>query len=129
MNAIKFVPEGWNNEITKIDENNLKEYIENKEILQGLVKKCDSNYNLYVSFENGLDGIIPREEVEGINLQENGLPKINLCTGKVHKFVQFKVKEIDQENQLILSRRQVQEDALDWVKNDLKVGDRVTRNR
>lgn len=129
MNAIKFVPEGWNNEITKIDKDNLKGYIENKEILQGLVKECDSSYNLHVSFENGLDGIIPRNEVEGINLQENGLPKINLCTGKVHKFVQFKVKEIDQENQLILSRRQVQEDALNWVKNDLKVGDRVTRNR
>ena len=126
MNTLKFVPEGWNNEITKIDKNNIDEYIENKEILQGLVKECDSNYNLHVSFESGLDGVIPREEVEGINLQENGLPKVNLCTGKVHKFVQFKVKQIDNENRLILSRKQVQEEALNWVKNDLKAGDKVT---
>lgn len=69
-----------------------------------------------MSFENGLNGIIPRKDVEGINLQENGLPKENLCTGKVNKFVQFKVRDIDPEMQLILSRREVQEEALDWVK-------------
>lgn len=126
MNTLKFVPEGWNHEITKINQTNLNQYIENKEILQGLVKECDSNYNLYVNFENGLNGVIPREEVEGINLQENGLPKVNLCTGKVHKFVQFKVKEIDSQNRVILSRKQVQEEALGWVKNNLKVGDKVT---
>ena len=41
---------------------------------------------------DGMSGIIPREEVEALNLDENGLPKINLCTGKVHKYVQFKIK-------------------------------------
>lgn len=126
MKALKFVPEGWNNEITKIDRNNIDEYIENKEILQGLVKECDSNYNLYVSFENGLEGIMPREEVEGINLEENGLPKTNLCTGKVHKFVQFKIKDISDDDTLILSRKQVQKEALNWIKEDLKVGEKVT---
>ncbi|MCI8443986.1 MAG: 30S ribosomal protein S1 [Clostridia bacterium] len=126
MNALKFVPEGWNNEITQINQTNLNQYLENNQILQGLVKECDSNYNLYVNFENGLNGVIPREEIEGINLQEDGLPKVNLCTGKVHKFVQFKVKEIDSQNRVILSRKQVQEEALSWVKNDLKVGDKVT---
>ena len=61
MNAFKFVPEGWNNEITKVNQNNIKTYIENQETLQGLVKNCDDKYNLYVSFENGLKGKIPRE--------------------------------------------------------------------
>ena len=126
MNNVKFAPEGWDNEITKIDENNVNKYIDNKEILQGIVKKCDNNYNLYINFENGLNGIIPREEIEEINIQEDGLPKENLCVGKVHKFVQFKVKDVDENKNLILSRKEVQQDALNWVKNDLQVGDKVT---
>ena len=126
MNTFKFVPEGWNNEITKLNQADIDKYMKNKAILQGLVRKCDENYNLHINFENGLNGVIPREEVEGINLQENGLPKENLCTGKVHKFVQFKVKDIDHQNRLILSRRQVQEEALNWVKKDLELGQKVT---
>ena len=125
MNAFKFIPEGWNNEITKLNEANLREYIQNQDTVQGLVKECDDNYNLYINFDNNLKGIIPRKEVEGINIQEDGLPKTNLCTGKVHKFVQFKVKDIDEKNNLILSRKEVQEEALDWIKNDLDVGERV----
>lgn len=128
MRTIKFVPEGWNNEITNVNQENIEKYIENQEILQGLVKKCDSNYNLYVSFEDGLNGMIPRAEIEGINLEESGLPKVNLCTGKVHKFVQFKVKE-KKEDTLILSRKEVQQEAINWIKNDLKVGEKVARNR
>ena len=126
MNTFKFLPEGWNNEITKVDKTNIEEYIHNREILQGLVKECDDNYNLYINFENGLNGIIPREEVEGINIQEDGLPKENPCTGKVHKFVQFKVKDIDSQNRLILSRKQVQQEALNYIKNSLEIGQKVT---
>ncbi len=125
MNTLKFKPEGWNNEITKVDEKNINNYIEKNEILQGLVKSCDENYNLYISFENGITGIMPRQEVEAINLEENGLPKTNLCTGKVHKFVQFKIKET-KENQIILSRKEVQKEALNWVKKDLQEGTKVT---
>ena len=36
------------------------------------------------------------------------------------------MRNIDPEMQLILSRREVQEEALDWVKNDLKIGEKVT---
>ena len=126
MDILKFKPEGWNNEITKLDKNNIEEYIKTNETLQGLVEKCDENYNLSVKFENGLRGIIPREEVEGINLEKDGLPKTNLCTGKVHKFVQFKVKEAKEGNNVILSRKQVQEEALEWVKKDLQVGEKIT---
>ena len=125
MITTKFMPEGWNNEISKLDKEKINTYIENGSILQGLVKTCDDNYNLYIDFENGLTGVIPREEVEGINIEENGLPKINLCTGKVHKFVQFKVKKI--ENDIpILSRKEVQKEALNWVKEELQVGQKVT---
>lgn len=124
MNTLKFEPEGWNNEITKVDKSNLKTYMENDETLQGLVRNCDDKYNLYVSFDNGLVGKIPCEEVEGIKTEENGLPRANLCSGKVHKFVQFKIKDVE-ENELILSRKQVQKEAMNWVKNDLQVGQKV----
>lgn len=125
MKTFKFMPEGWNNEISRLDTENIDYYRENGTILQGLVRKCDDKYNLHVEFENGLTGIIPRQEVEGINLEENGLPKTNLCTGKVHKFVQFKIKDVE-ENTAILSRKEVQQEALDWVKNDLQVGQKVS---
>ena len=101
MKALKFVPEGWNNEITKVESSQIENYIRNNETLQGLVNKCDEQYNLYINLGNGIQGIIPRQEVEAINLQEDGLPKVNLCTGKVHKFVQFKVKNRSEDNRVI----------------------------
>ncbi len=126
MNTLQFKPEGWENEITRLNENNVKQYYNEGNILQGLVKECDEQYNLYIKFEDGLTGIMPREEIEAINIEENGLPRVNLCTGKVHKFVQFKIKEMTNNSEVILSRKEVQEQALDWVKNDLKEGQIVT---
>ena len=126
MNTLKFKPEGWNNEISQLNENNIGQYIEKKEILQGLVKECDKNYNLYISFGNGITGIMPRKEIEAINVEDGGLAKTNLCTGKVHKFVQFKIKEAKDKNNIIISRKEVQQEALEWVKNDLKEGTKVT---
>lgn len=128
MNTLKYKPEGWNNEVTVLEKGNIENLITKKETLQGLVKECDEKYNLYVNLGNGITGIIPREEVEEVNIEEDGLPKVNLCTGKIHKFVQFKVKEEKDENTLILSRKAVQKEALDWVKNDLKEGQVVLRN-
>ena len=125
MNMLKFKPEGWSNEISQLDESNIENYIEKNETLQGIVKKCDDNYNLYVSFENGLTGIMPRQEVEAINVDDSGLPKTNLCTGKVHKFVQFKIKDAKDKNNIIISRKEVQKEALNWVKNDLQEGAKV----
>lgn len=126
MNTLKFKPEGWNNEITPLDKKDINNYMQTNEILQGLVKKCDDDYNLYIQFDNGLTGIMPRQEVEAINIEEGGLPKTNLCTGKVHKFVQFRIKEATDENNVILSRKEVQEEALEWVKRDLAEGTKVT---
>lgn len=126
MDTIQFIPEGWTQECCTVTKDQVRQYIETKEILQGKVKRCDSNYNLHISLGNGMQGIIPRQEVEGINIEDDGYPKINLCTGKVNKFIQFRVKELRGENIVILSRKEVQEDALNWVKKDLKIGDKVT---
>ena len=120
-----FMPEGWDNIVSTLDGNNVDDIINNNITLQGIVTNCDNEYNLHVNLGN-FKGIIPRCEIEGINLQNDGLPKVNLCTGKVNKFVQFKVKEIADENVAILSRRSVQNEALNWVKNNLNVGDIVT---
>lgn len=125
MKAYNLRPEGWNNEITKLEKENIEKYIQENRTLQGLVKECDNKYNLHINFENGLKGIIPRQEIEEVNLQNDGLPKESLCTGKVHKFVQFKIKQEQDENTLILSRKEVQKEALEWIKNDLKVGQKV----
>lgn len=126
MNTFKFLPEGWNNEVTELSNNEIGKVIETNETLQGIVKQCDEQYNLYVNIGNGITGMMPREEVEAINLEESGLPKTNLCTGKVHKFVQYKIKEVNDDNIAILSRKEVQEETLKWIKTDLKEGQKVT---
>ena len=110
MSVFNFFPEGWEN----------KDF-ESEEILQGIVEKCDENYNLHVKLDNGNEGIIPRKEVELLNLDEQGFPKKNLCVGKVHKYVQFKLKE-NSDRGLIFSRKDVQKEVLDSIKNDLEEG-------
>ena len=114
MSTFKFFPEGWKSEDTE----------ETKDILQGIVKNCDKDYNLHVELKNGIHGIIPRQEIEAINVDEKGYPKENLCIGKVHKYVQFKLKEKDGDK-LIFSRKDVQQEDLNSVKTDLKVGDNI----
>lgn len=125
MNNFNFKPEGWLNEIDNIEKNTLISYMEKEQTLQGLVYKCDENYNLYVHLGDKLTGIIPREEVEAINLQEDGMPNSNLCTGKVNKFVQFKIKEFENENVAILSRKDVQQETLKNFKENLEIGENV----
>lgn len=126
MNTLKFKPEGWNNEITLLDQEKIENYMNTKEVLQGLVKECDNDYNLHIQFENGLTGIMPRQEIEAINIEKSGLPRENLCTGKVHKFVQFKIKEAKDNNNIIVSRKDVQEETLEWIKSDLREGQKIT---
>lgn len=125
MNTYKFIPEGWNDEVNSISNSDVFNYINTQEVLQGRVESCDENYNLHIQLADGTKAIMPREEIEAINLGENGLPKEKICTGKINKFVQFKVKDIKEDNSIIISRKQVQEDALNWVKDDLKVGQTV----
>ncbi len=43
MNNLKFIPEGWNNETTKLTKENWKNYKDRDETLQGIVSGCDDN--------------------------------------------------------------------------------------
>lgn len=119
------IPEGYLNNAFNLDISKVEEYIKYGDIFQGIVQKCDMCYNLYVNLGNGITGIIPRTEVEAINVDESGLPKVNLCTGKVNKYVQFKIKQIDSDNNILLSRRDVQRETLKWIEHNLKVGDKI----
>ena len=105
----RFIPEGWNkvNKVFSLDELNTASI--NGSIMEAKVTRCDSNYNLYLDLGNNIKGIIPRGEVEALNIDENGFPKPNICISKVNKFVQFKVKDTSKKDSIILSRKAVRE--------------------
>jgi len=118
----KFIPEGWESVSQTFSLEELNTASVNGNIMQAKVNKCDSNYNLYLDLGNNITGIIPREEVEAINIEETGVPKPNICISKVDKIVQFKVKDISKNDIVILSRKAVGKEAIKWIKNDLKEG-------
>lgn len=122
MKYQKFVPEGWYVGKKPIEESTLNNAIKTQEVLEAKVTNCDENYNLYVDFGNNKMGIINRNEIEA-NADENiELFKTNISTSKVNKYVQFKVKGIDEKNNYILSRKDVEKDAISWVKKDINEG-------
>lgn len=118
----RFSPEGWEENFRPMSKDYLNKAMEAGTIMQGVVRKCDSNYNLHIDFGNNVTGIIPREEVEAVNIDETGFPKPNICMSKVNQYVQFKVKDIDEKDKYILSRKDVGKEALKWVKNELEEG-------
>ena len=118
----KFIPEGWDEKSKMFSLDELNRASINGNIIEAKVTKCDSNYNLYLDLGNSITGIIPREEVEAINVDETGFPKPNICTSKIDKFVQFKVKDTSKKDAVILSRKAVGKEAIKWMLNDLKEG-------
>lgn len=118
----KFIPEGWNHNIHQLSKEDFHIAYQNDTVLNGYVTKCDANYNLYIKSDEDVVGIIPRSEVEAINLDEKGMPRPTICMNKVNKFVQFKVKSIENQDHFILSRKEVCKEALQWVINDLEEG-------
>ena len=122
MNTFRFVPEGWNEEVENLSLQKIQEYKEENKTVQGIVQSCDEKYNLHIQLGDKIEGIIPRCEVEDI---QEGVPDERLCTGKVHKYVQFKIENIE-NNKVLLSRKSVQHEALQYIKNDMQVGEQVT---
>ena len=121
----KFTPEGWYEEVKPITKEVLSSAFETGSIMEAMVTRCDSNYNLYVDLGESRTGIIPREEVEWVNIDETGFPKPNICVSKVNKVVQFKVKDVTKNDVVILSRKLVGKEAINWIRNDLKEGEIV----
>ena len=122
MEYQKFIPEGWIENNTQLDISNVKDAYKNKEVLSGKVYKCDLNGTLHVNLGNDIDGVIPQNEFEYINVDEYGFCDYKICRSKVNSFVNFVVKDVYDERKVLLSRKEVQKEAIDWVKNDLKPG-------
>ena len=118
MRYQKFIPEGWFKKQRTINSNMLDNAIKTQEILEAKVTECDENYNLLLDLGENKKGIINRNEIELIGKND----KTNISTSKVNKYVQFKVKGIDESNNYILSRKDVEQDAITWLKNDVKEG-------
>ena len=121
MEYQKFIPEGWESTNDELNKNLLQKALTDGEILQGYVNECDSNFNLHVDLGNNLTGIIPRNELEAVNVDEFGFCNPSICKNKVNNYVQFKVKEFCNNN-IILSRKKAQEEVLGWVKENLHSG-------
>lgn len=124
MNYQRILPEGWESNETALNMNEINEAWQNGKIMQAKVYKCDSGYNLHVNLGNNIEGIIPRDEVEAINVDNAGFPRPNICTSKVNQYVQFKVKNIIEQN-VILSRKSVGKEVINWINNELNQGDIV----
>ena len=75
-----------------------------------------------LGFGDNLSGIIPRNEVDYLTCDEYGFTKPSICLNKLNSYVQFKVKEIYSDTQVILSRKRANEEALNWMNENLKPG-------
>ena len=122
MEYLNFIPEGWIENKSNYELSNLKDAFENGKIIQGYVYECDSNYNLHVKLSDNLTGIIPRNEVDFVDTDEYGFTRPSICKNKVNSYVQFKVKEIYSDSQIILSRKKAHEETINWMKENLQEG-------
>lgn len=119
MEYQKFIPEGWYNTKEEFSINKIENAMKTGQVIQGFAYKFDENYNIHVKLGENINGIIPNNELDiGINEQT----KIGICKSKINNFVQFKIKEICDENSVILSRKDVGKAALNWIKEELKPG-------
>lgn len=121
MRYQKFIPEGWHINKKAINATSLDNAIKTQEILEAKVDRCDESYNLYLNFGDNKVGIINRDEIELINKKDSEF-KENISTSKVNRYVQFKVKGIDEQNNYILSRKDVEKDAISWIKSEVQEG-------
>lgn len=102
----KFIPEGWNETEENFNLEQLQTAKQKGSIMQGFATKCDENYNLQIHLGKDMIGIIPRNEMDAVSYDKFGMTQSNICKNKVNQFVQFKVKEIYDENRLLLSRKE-----------------------
>lgn len=121
MNTTEFFPEGWNLVKDEIEKEDLIQSLQNGNILEAKVERCDLKYNLYFQFGNGMTGILPKEEI-GESKEEKDNPKKYF--GKVNKILQFVVTDVNTENssQFFLSRVPVKERIERWIAEDLEEG-------
>lgn len=99
----------------------LKAAQKNETILEGIAVCCDKSHNIIVSLHNDYKGIIPRNE-GAVGILEGTTKDIALIS-KVSKPICFVIKEINSNNELVLSRRRAQEKCYENYISKLKPGD------
>ncbi len=131
---MKYYPEGTNPALLKRFDtvNELKDAINSREIVEGVVTVCDSQHNLYVDL-GGFTGVLPRLE-GALGILEGTSRDIALIS-KVNRKVCFRIMGLhrDEKGGLVpvLSRRNVQLECKKEYIDKLSTGDiiraRVTR--
>ena len=119
---MEYFPEGWIETKEEYEIEILRQAYNNGTIMQGFVYECDNNYNLHVKLGKNIVGIIPQNEVDFIDSDEYGFTRPSICKNKLNSYVQFKIKEIYDENRVILSRKSANEEAINWIKENLSEG-------
>lgn len=106
-------------------EQSLMRACEEKVILQARCCLCDSGHNLYVDL-GCMRGYIPREEV-ALGIREGTVKDVAIIT-RVNKMVSFIVKgftEVANQRVALLSRREAQEECLEYLLKTVRIGDVV----
>jgi len=103
----------------------LEEAKKTGQVFDAMIKEVDETFNLHGFFANGIECIVPREEVSSI-VGEDGLVDEKLCANKVDKIMQVCIKDIivvdDKIDKVILSKKMLELKVRRWMFMHLKAG-------
>lgn len=103
----------------------LEEAKKTGQVFDAMIKEVDETFNLHGFFANGVECIVPREEVSSI-VGEDGLVDEKICTNKAGKVMQVCIKDIivvdDKIDKVILSKKMLELKVRRWMFMHLKEG-------
>lgn len=103
----------------------LQEAKKTGQVFDAMIKEVDETFNLHGFFANGIECIVPREEVSSIT-GEDGLVDEKLCSNKVDKIMQVCIKDIiivdGKIDKVILSKKMLELKVRRWMFMHLKAG-------
>lgn len=113
---------------TEMSLEELQKAMESKQVFDIFVRDVDASYNLIAVFANGIDAVMPREEVS-IVTDENGLVDAKYCESRKEKIMQACIKSIELDGEeikkIILSRKILEHKVRSWMYSNLKPGMRL----
>lgn len=110
---------------TEMSLEELQKAMESKQVFDIFVRDVDAEYNLIAVFANGINAVMPREEVSTVT-DENGLVDAKYCESRKEKIMQACIKSIDLDGEEIkritLSRKILENKVRSWMYSNLKPG-------
>lgn len=110
---------------TSLTLEELQKAMETKQVFDIFIRDVDAGYNLIAVFANGINGIMPREEVSTVT-DENGLVDAKYCESRKEKIMQACIKSIELDGEEIkkitLSRKILENKVRTWMYSNLKPG-------